>query len=472
LRCPESAAPETRQIAGGEFSIGRGPENQWVLFDPERHLSKRHCILGFRSGQWQLADVSSNGTFFNSETKPIGPGAPRKVRSGDRFRLGHYEIEISIDETADVGMFPQNAPLAGPNSHRYDIQEGGRLARANPFTPSMLDPFAAEPMPSAGAWGEPDPQPGSRSDLAASSSRLPPDFDPLGDDDDDYRRPVYADHSPAISDAFRAPSPTVAIPDDWDLSSPQTFPEAPPAAAPRPPAETRQAPTAAPTPVATPAATPVAMPAPVRASPGDAGLLAAFLRGVGLPDADPPDPAATMEAVGAALRAAVSGVRQTLIARASIKGEFRIDQTLLRASGNNPIKFSPDDDDAMAALLGIGRRKAMSAERAMTEALRDVRLHELATIAAMQAAMRALLAHFAPPAVERGLEPSPLDRVPGQRKARAWDAFIAMHAKTSQALSDDFDSVFGKAFARAYEQAMEDAVATEGRQTSPSGRRR
>jgi len=41
-----------------------------------------------------------------------------------------------------------------------------------------------------------------------------------------------------------------------------------------------------------------------------------------------------------------------------------------------------------------------------------------------------------------------------QRKAHAWDAFEQLHARISQALTDDFDSIFGKAFARAYERAL------------------
>jgi len=44
--------------------------------------------------------------------------------------------------------------------------------------------------------------------------------------------------------------------------------------------------------------------------------------------------------------------------------------------------------------------------------------------------------------------------LPHQRKARAWDGFEALHARLTQALSDDFDSAFGRAFARAYEQAQ------------------
>src|SRR5215467_11755843 len=89
------------------------------------------------------------------------------------------------------------------------------------------------------------------------------------------------------------------------------------------------------------------------------------------------------------------------MARASIKDEFRIGQTVIRATGNNPLKFSLDDDDALATLLGTGRRGSMPAEEAVAEAFDDLRLHELATVSAMQAAVRVLLAQFAPEAIER-----------------------------------------------------------------------
>jgi len=54
-----------------------------------------------------------------------------------------------------------------------------------------------------------------------------------------------------------------------------------------------------------------------------------------------------------------------------------------------------------------------------------------------------------------------MNLIPAQRKARAWDTYEAQHARTVQALSDDFDSVFGKAFARAYEDALQDLSAKE-----------
>jgi len=140
-----------------------------------------------------------------------------------------------------------------------------------------------------------------------------------------------------------------------------------------------------------------------------------------------------------------------LMARASVKSEFRIEQTMISARGNNPLKFAADDDDALSALIGGGRRTGMPGPDAVADALRDIRLHELATMAAMQEAVRAMVARLDPASLQRGAEGG--IGLPLQRKARAWDAFVALHGQLSRALGDDFDSVFGKAFARAYEQA-------------------
>jgi type VI secretion system FHA domain protein len=189
-------------------------------------------------------------------------------------------------------------------------------------------------------------------------------------------------------------------------------------------------------------------------------LVAAFLRGIGLDETALSEPEKTLEHVGAAVRATVSGLRQVLIARASIKDEFRIAQTLIRAKGNNPLKFSLNDDDALATLMG--RRGGMAPEEAIAEAFVDLRMHELATVSAMQEAVRVLLAQFEPESVERKVKANALDIHPAQRKAKAWEIFVQQHRSVTQALADDFDSVFGKAFARAYEQAIEKLTSDEG----------
>ena len=401
IRCPDNVAPQRREVRGGEFSIGRGQDNEWVIADPERHLSKRHCRLAYSAGGWELHDLSTNGTFLNQGSDPIGRGAAQKLRHGDRIKFGLYEIEVTIDEegvAADQGVAMRDSDLRS-----YD------------------DPG----LPAAGA---PTPE---------ATPILPPDFDPLAPDREPFQGPTQPDHAPALQSAFRpAPVRSAIIPDDWNVDLPgASHPETPMALA------------------AAPALPPDHPPAANAAT--DTSLAAAFLRGAGLSGAALPDPEKTLERIGAALRATVGGLRQTLMARASIKDEFRIVQTVIRPSGNNPLKFSLDDEDALMTLLGTGRRSGMSADDAIAEAFDDLRMHELATVSAMQEAMRVLLAQFEPDSIERKTAGNGLQIHPAQGKAKAWDAFVQLHKSVTQALSDDFDSVFGKAFARAYEQAID-----------------
>ncbi len=444
LRCPDLVAPETREVGGGEFNIGRGSDNDWVLADPDRHLSKRHCVVAFRSGTWQLADVSTNGTFLNREAEPVGTAQPRTLRDGDRLRLGPYEIEIRIAEEAEAFRSP-NPPV--------------RPAAADPFGD---DPFAAVLGP-AGAAPFQGASP-ARDERPAFA--LPPDFDPLAPDpaDQPFAGPAMADHQAAIEDAFRPPKTTSELlPDDWDteeslLRRPTTPP--PPATL---PSAARSSANSGPVPEAqagppVPATEPAARTVP---APGDSGLLAAFLAGARAPDLRPADPTVTMEALGAAFRALVAGLRQALIARAAIKGEFRIEQTMIRARGNNPLKFSAGDDDALAALIGAGRKTEMGPAEAVADALKDIRQHELAATAAMQSAVRALVRRFDPAQLAGAGTAGGLIGLAHNRKARAWDAFEKLHAEITLGLADDFDSVFGKAFARAYEQALAEIAARE-----------
>jgi type VI secretion system protein ImpI/type VI secretion system protein len=436
IRCPDNVAPERREVHGGEFSIGRGQDNQWVVADTERHLSKRHCRFVYGDGEWELHDLSANGTFVNQASEPLGKGATQKLRNGDRVKFGLYEIEVIIDEEEPAPE--RDGLLAG--------QRRGDAVMRDPLpSRSDLRPYHDARLPDSASMSD-----------APNSPILPADFDPLAPNPEPFTGPTEPDHAPALQSAFRPPGPVAVIPDDWDVDLPSAAPRSQP---PRPPQAAPSHGDAAPA----PAKKEHRPPAQAAASPPqaavDTGLAEALLRGLGLSEASLADPEKTLERIGAALRATVSGLRQTLMARASIKDEFRIEQTMIRPSGNNPLKFSLDDDDALATLIGIGRRGGMAPEEAIAEAFDDLRMHELATVSAMQAAVRVLLAQFEPESVEHKAASGALQIHPAQKKAKAWEAFVLLHRSTTQALSDDFDSVFGKAFARAYEQAIEKLTA-------------
>ncbi len=444
LRCPDGVPPETRTVGGGEFTIGRGTECDWVLPDPERVLSKRHCVVAFDGNAWRVTDTSTNGTFLNHLTDRVDADAPRLLRDGDRLVFGAYEIEAVFDRQPSAP--PRDAPARGTRPESLDDDR----FTSDPFPVLGTDPLAVEL---------------ASDDVALDAAQ--PDGWSVGKFLDAPR--AISDHAPVIQESFRAPRTSFELlPDDWDLDD--ATPPAPAAPAPAAPAvaepiaalppviaEPVEAEPAAPQPAPALSIVPPPVPqAPVAASQGGSleEALAAFIAGAGVQGVAQGDPIETLRGLGGAFRAMVTGLRRMMIARAAVKGEFRIEQTLIRPAGNNPLKFSADDEDALAALLGVGRRSDMTAKDAVADALRDMRLHELAMSSAMQQAVQHLVAELAPARVTAKVEPETLDMLPGRRKARSWDAYEALYGGIVQALADDFDSVFGKSFARAYELAM------------------
>ena len=232
------------EIDGGEFSLGRGPGVDWVLPDPDRVLSKRHCVLGFRGGAWHLADTSTNGTFLNRDADPVGAGAPRPLRDGDRLRLGAYEIEMRLAEApiaagrgAARGGRPElmDDPFAkvSPATSGSLSQPAGEFA--NPFAePSDTPSFGGGGFgsPQEPAWDAPMNPIGFEADRQPPASfqspgfqtgALPADFDPFAPHRDDFAgvplgAPTQPDHSPAFESAMQLPHAAPSLlPDDWDI---------------------------------------------------------------------------------------------------------------------------------------------------------------------------------------------------------------------------------------------------------------
>jgi FHA domain-containing protein len=106
-------------------------------------------------------------------------------------------------------------------------------------------------------------------------------------------------------------------------------------------------------------------------------------------------------------------------------------------------------------MIGGDRPGFSRASAAMREALKDIKAHEMALVAAIQVALTRLLEQIAPETLKQRLENRWLDGlVPGARKARIWEIYESTHAELARELADDFDRAFGKAFAEAYEEYL------------------
>jgi type VI secretion system FHA domain protein len=264
-------------------------------------------------------------------------------------------------------------------------------------------------------------------------------------------RPSAAAVTPPVPGAH-GPAPAAGLSDPFADEAPLVVPSA------AAPAGAGIAPACAVPPMRA-AATPAPGPAAARMAGGGGGGdaaagLAAFLAGAGLSPAvlqgqAATDPDAALRALGTAFRAIVAGLRALLIARADVKREFRIEQTLLRPAGNNPIKFAATDEAAMLALASQGARGV----GAVQETVADLTAHQVATLAATQAAARALLDRLAPAGLEAEVKGGG-SLFGGGREKLLWDSYRKLHQQVVDQFEDDFDSAFGKAFARAYEQAV------------------
>lgn len=466
----------TRTLSHGTLSIGRGPGNDWVLPDPERQLSKTHCVITAAGGHYLLTDLSTNGVFVNGAAERVPRNSEIELTDGDEIRLGEYVVAVA---EAVVPTASQAPPFAAGHA---PVLPGG-LPRTDPFASAgnlAPDPLGNDPLDDAfGAVG----RPGFVHPIAAPPSALRSE-DPFDlaeeakraariDPDDDlfqgitpaefWQGPSQADNADAPLHVFAAPKPVATANfDELDIDA---------LLGDTPPGQPQRA--AAPPPIAMPAsvpAAPPAIPSPPPPAPAPAAqvgmgspsaadtrrLLAAFLDGAGVAGLSlGTDPEAALRAAGEVFRAMVEGLRQVLISRAAVKNEFRVEQTMLRARDNNALKFSVTTEDAVAALLQPDKPGYMPPLEAAREAFDDVRSHEMAVMAGVQTALVGLLKRFEPGALERRLQPGMLDNImPGTRKSRYWELFCDTYKEIAREAEDDFQLVFGREFARAYAAQM------------------
>jgi type VI secretion system FHA domain protein len=162
-----------------------------------------------------------------------------------------------------------------------------------------------------------------------------------------------------------------------------------------------------------------------------------------------------MKLIGALLRASVGGTLGLLATRSIAKRELGASPTIPQVRQNNPLKFSPDTDAALAQLLGPPQRGFITPLAAVRDAFDDLRVHELAVLAGMRAALEAVLARFDPETLEKRLAGGMWDNlVPVNRKARLWERYGEQHAQIMREIEDDFDTLFGRAFLVAYEAQL------------------
>jgi type VI secretion system protein len=389
----------TMEFGRNGGTIGRSLESDWVLPDGQRYLSSRHASIDYRSGSYYIVDTSTNGVYVNDAEQPVGRGNPQRLFSGDRIRLGEYEISVEIvdeDDTretlADDGHVdpvewakrvpppdPTRADMIAPQeitavgiemliSDEVEIGEIQRLGRANAANLRLADePAASTHVPSyappAQRHAEPPP--------VSAAARL--------------ARTMTKSRE-------QAPAPPHA-------ASPPVAP-----------------PTAAATPPAAPAPTPSGAPQ----------ALEAFFRGAGLQvrRIDERQAAEVMHRLGQVLREVVLGFNDNLHLRSEQKQALRVPTTTIQPQNNNPLKFSASIDEALSNLLFRDSAEYLPAVDAVRETFSDIKQHQQHLLAAVRAAVDGYVAKLDPAELENKVSNgNPRGLLHAANKLKYWDLF-------------------------------------------------
>jgi len=409
---------------------------------------------------------------------PFAPDAPKAAAPGGARPRDPLDLGLDIGAAAPAPLIPGfggggSAGGAGGDSldALFGLKPGS--SSADPLGGSLLSEAAAQPNMA----GHADPMRALQAAPQATSQAA-------GDDFSDLHRPFQLPSAPAPT------APTPAAPPQgggavlsWDAQAegrtvirPSTRAAeaadvpATPSAAPSQTILANMSPAAsapAMPPVAAPVAAPPSAPAATRAATPASSLpmsaqaqdlLAAFREGLATPEVNlealTPE---IMKLLGQIVREAAAGTVDLLVARAALKREVRAEATMIVARENNPLKFSPSAEAALQHLLAPPLRGFMPAAPAMRDAYNDLRAHQFGFIAGMKAALAGVLERFDPAQLEGRLTKTSglKSLLPGSRKAAMWDVFIEHYAQISQEAEDDFHSLFGKAFLKAYEEHIE-----------------
>src|SRR5437867_635127 len=90
----------SRLFSGTGGTIGRLDQNDLVLPDPERIVSRTHARVDFRDGSYFLTSLGQNPIDLNG--RPLSPGGTAKLSPGDRLTIGSYCVVADIQSAGPV----------------------------------------------------------------------------------------------------------------------------------------------------------------------------------------------------------------------------------------------------------------------------------------------------------------------------------------------------------------------------------
>ena len=463
IKCPPSASvAEDRKTFGPSGGIiGRGTGNDWILPDPERFLSSKHCQITKEGDLYYLTDLSTNGTFVNGSQEPLGRGGRAALNDGDSFDVGDYRFKVAVER--DVNAFGAS-PFAEPDPFGggSDVDLAGSLADSESmFMSSEYD--------------------GSVEDITPDSMKI---RDPLlaldnakkgfGRDDpfagDPFSGGSQEDSADLLHESVDWPSAKQEslLPDDWgdDISllgtpkkgpaSPYTLPDEDALIVNKKTHEVAATPRTGGRPMASPS---VARTSPKARGPNpamgqmDRTLVDAMgLEEMSLSDEQIRD---IHSVVGSMMRETIDGLMQVLRSRTGIKNEFRINITTIQPQENNPIKFSASVDEVLEIMFLRQSRAYKNPLDSVQESFHSIADHQVAVLAGIRSAFKAALGKFDPILLEEEFKQTgKAGMMPGMLKGKMWSAYQEHYQNIANDVERSFQDLFGDEFVQAYEDQM------------------
>lgn len=167
-------------------TIGRADNNQLVLSDPDRTVSRVHAQVVFRNGGFAVIDKGSNAVQVNG--RPLGNGREAPIGDGDLLTIGGYVLRVGLAQAAAA-------------TDPFDDLFGGLGANRSAPKPAPAERGSVETMlrPAPRAF-PPDPPLASAAAIAGAAAPIPDDWDPFAP------APPAAPASPAAELPLSAPA--------------------------------------------------------------------------------------------------------------------------------------------------------------------------------------------------------------------------------------------------------------------------
>ena len=392
----------TRVFGVNGGSIGRAPDNDWILPDSKRVVSGHHCEIEYRSGTYWIKDISTNGVFINDAEEPASQNGPIELADGDRLRVGDYEIVVSVDKRTDF------LPNPGEESAAAKIADSGIGAKldlnnllrsrdiTDPGSRSMRIkvPAAIRQLAEEAGDDEPPPPPGTPPDSDWAMKTRPVTKQELAD---------ALARRQGRTDARERSAPYHQQASTWtDLRT----------------------------------------------------ALQAFCRGAGIELGSLTPEAQSMLPLlaGQLLREAVVG----LIDLQQVRNKGT--PAAQAPTGSNPLRTSQSVEQALQRLFESYGRLAGGPVDSMREVFVEIRDHDAASSGATAAALHEVLGQLAPANVadqfERGRSRA---LAPGQDpRPKYWEHYLEFYRVLTQGGTDGLPHQFTEMFQRAYTKAREE----------------